>query len=50
MLVHRLRRWPNSKPALGQRVILAGYGQSYFWLIDYNLVRETNAPRIKTEN
>ena len=24
LLVHRLRRWPNSKPTLGQRLIFAG--------------------------
>ena len=25
MLAHRLRRWPNITPALGQRLVLAGY-------------------------
>ena len=24
MLVHRLRRWPNIKPTLGQRILFAG--------------------------
>ena len=24
MLAHRLRRWPNIKPALGQRLVFAG--------------------------
>ena len=25
MLVHRLRRWPNSNPTLVQRFVFAGY-------------------------
>ena len=25
MLVHRLRRWPNIKPASGERFVIAGY-------------------------
>ena len=24
MLVHRLRRWPNIVPALGERLVIAG--------------------------
>ena len=26
LLAHRLRRWPNSKPALGQRLMFAAQG------------------------
>ena len=26
MLAHRLRRWPNIKPALVQRLVFAGFG------------------------
>ena len=26
MLVHRLRRWPNIKPALAQRLVFVGVG------------------------
>ena len=27
MLAHRLRRWPNIKPTLGQRLVLTGVGR-----------------------
>ena len=27
MLAHRLRRWPNIKPALGQRLVMGGYSR-----------------------
>ena len=30
MLDHRLRRWPNVKPALGQYVVFAGIVQMQF--------------------
>ena len=37
MLCHRLRRWNNIKPALGQRVVFTGLGQ---WLVlNLDLVR-----------
>ena len=28
MLCHRLQRWPNNKPALDQRILIAGQGES----------------------
>ena len=35
MLAHRLRRWPSIKPALVQRLVLAGlqhwFGSAYCW-------------------
>ena len=30
-LIHRLRRWPNIKPALGQRPVLAGGSHAGQW-------------------
>ena len=32
MLVHRLRRWPNIKPASCQRIVLTGVNQTPNWL------------------
>ena len=29
LLTHRLRRWPNSKPKLGQRLMFAGEGELF---------------------
>ena len=37
MLVHRLRRWPNIKSALVQRLVFAGY---YWKLLEYNIEKQ----------
>ena len=35
MLVHRLRRWPNIKPTLGQCIVFAEIKQSHVYKLQY---------------
>ena len=42
MLAHRLRRWPNSEPALGERLVFAGTvnGSTFIKYVPWNSVGE----------
>ena len=41
---HRLRRWPNSKSALGQRLMSAGWGQSLWSNVHLCLFTDVGQP------
>ena len=40
LLAHRLRRWANSKPALGQRLMVAGYSPT----VSLSITQQWNWP------
>ena len=53
MLVHCLRRWPNFKPALGQRLLFTGWflrltkmGNACVSVFNHVLEKEKNRPDI----